>query len=69
VDGARCDQLVYGRKEMIVYVAFKFEGVDPNSERAKQIVREITESCEVMQIGFDANDCWVDNAVLEKKEK
>ena len=47
---------------MIVYVAFKFEGVDPNSERADEIVREITESCEVMQIGFDANDCWVDNA-------
>lgn len=47
---------------MIVYVAFKFEGVDPNSERADEIVREITEACEVMQIGFDANDCWVDNA-------
>jgi len=54
---------------MIVYVAFMFEGVDPNSERADEIVREITESCETMQIGFDANNCWVDNAVLEKKEK
>lgn len=47
---------------MIVYVAFKFDGVDPNSKRADEIVREITESCETMQIGFDANGCWVEDA-------
>jgi hypothetical protein len=35
---------------MIVYVAFKFDGVKPDSERADEIVREITESCETMQI-------------------
>jgi L-alanine-DL-glutamate epimerase-like enolase superfamily enzyme len=54
---------------MIVYVAFKFDGVKPDSERADAIVREITESCETMQIGFDANACWVDNAVLHPFEK
>ena len=47
---------------MIVYVAFEFEEVEPNSKRADEIVREITESCETMQIGFDASGCWVDNA-------
>ena len=47
---------------MIVYVAFKFDGVDPDSPEADDIVREITESCETMRIGFDANDCWIDNA-------
>ena len=50
---------------MIVYVAFEFDGVKPNSKRAEEIVREIAESCETMQIGFDATDCWIDN----KKEK
>ena len=54
---------------MIVYVAFKFDGVDPDSERADEIVREITESCETMQIGFDANNCWVEDAVQEKEEE
>ena len=54
---------------MIVYVAFKFDGVKPDSERADEIVREITESCETMQIGFDANACWVEDAVQEKEEK
>jgi hypothetical protein len=43
---------------LVVYVAFKFDGVDPDSD----------ESCETMQIGFDADACWVENAVLEKKE-
>lgn len=52
---------------MIVYVAFKFEEVDPDSERADKIVREITESCETMQIGFDANACWVDDVQGETK--
>lgn len=52
---------------MIVYVAFKFEEVDPDSERADEIVREITESCETMQIGFDASACWVDDVQGETK--
>jgi hypothetical protein len=47
---------------MIVYVAFEYENVHPDSEQADQIVAEITESCETMRIGFDANACWVDNA-------
>jgi L-alanine-DL-glutamate epimerase-like enolase superfamily enzyme len=54
---------------MIVYVAFKFDGVDPDSPEADEIVREITESCETMQIGFDANNCWVEDAVFDKEEK
>jgi hypothetical protein len=48
---------------MKVLVAFEFEGVDPNSPEADKIVAEITESCETMRIGFDANACWVDDAV------
>ena len=47
---------------MKVLVAFEFDGVDPNSPEADEIVAEITESCETMRIGFDANACWVDNA-------
>ena len=54
---------------MIVYVAFKFDKVKPNSKRADEIVQEIMESCETMQIGFDANACWVDEAVQEKRKK
>jgi hypothetical protein len=47
---------------MKVTVVFEFEGVDPNSPEADEIVAEITESCETMRIAFDANACWVDNA-------
>ena len=50
------------RARMKVLVAFDFEGVDPDSPEADEIVAEITESCETMRIGFDANACWVDNA-------
>lgn len=46
---------------MIVYVAFKYNGVDPNGNRADKIIEEMTESCETMRIGFDANECWIDN--------
>lgn len=53
---------------MIVYVAFKFNGILPDGQIADEILREITESCETMQIEFDADACWVENAVLEKKE-
>jgi hypothetical protein len=52
---------------MIVYVAFKFDGVDPDSERADEIVAEITGACEVMQKGVNADECWVDDAVNEAK--
>jgi hypothetical protein len=50
---------------MIIYVAFKFDGVDANSERADEIVAEITEACEVMQKGVNADECWVDDAITE----
>ena len=53
---------------MIVYVAFKFNGILPDGQIADEILREITESCETMQIGFDANACWVEDAVQEKEE-
>jgi hypothetical protein len=51
---------------MKVLVAFEFDGVDPNSPEADKIVAEITESCETMRIGFDATECWVDDAVGSK---
>ena len=48
---------------MKVYVVFEFEGVDPDSEQAGQIVAEINEACETMQVGFDASACWVGDVV------
>jgi hypothetical protein len=46
---------------MRVIVVFEFEGLDPNSEVADQIVDEIGKSCETMGIAFDANACYVDD--------
>jgi hypothetical protein len=46
---------------MRVIVVFEFEGVDPNSEQADQIVDEIGKSCEVMRKDFGANACYVDD--------
>jgi hypothetical protein len=48
---------------MIVYVAFQFDGVEPNSKRADEINEMLAESCDAMQEGFEASGCWVDNAV------
>ena len=48
---------------MIILVAFEFEGVDANSERADQIINEISEECETMGIAFDADNCYVDDCV------
>lgn len=52
---------------MRVMVIFEFEGVDPDSEQADQIVEAIGESCEVMGAGFDADACWVEDVIGEKK--
>jgi hypothetical protein len=52
---------------MRVIVIFEFDGVDPNSEEADQIVEQISESCETMQVGFDASACWVDDVVADNK--
>lgn len=51
---------------MIVYVAFKFDGVSPDSPQADAVVEEITEACETMRVGFDATECWVDDAESEE---
>ena len=42
-----------------VVVVFEFQDVEPGTERDESIVMSITEACETMQTGFDANDCWV----------
>jgi len=42
-----------------VTVVFEFHDVEPDTDRASQIVASISEACETMQAGFDANDCWV----------
>jgi len=54
---------------MIVYVAFEFEGVDPNSPEADRIVNEINDSCETMRIGFDMTGCWIDDAIADPKKE
>jgi hypothetical protein len=54
---------------MKVLVAFEFEGLDPNCERADQIINEISESCETMGIAFDANSCYVDDCVATVDEE
>jgi hypothetical protein len=53
---------------MIVYVAFEFTGVDPNSVQADEIVDMITEECDDLQCKFNATACWLDNAVVDTKE-
>ena len=52
---------------MIIYVAFKFDGVDPISERADEIVAGLTVACEFMQIGTNADECWVVDAIPERE--
>jgi hypothetical protein len=47
-----------------VIVIFEFENIEnPNSPEADAIVEAIGESCETMQIAFDANACYVEDCV------
>jgi hypothetical protein len=48
---------------MRVIVIFEFEGVEPDSPEADQIVGEMTEECERMCIAFDASNCWIDDCI------
>jgi hypothetical protein len=57
-----------GGMVMRVIVVFEFEGVDPNSEKADQIIEEMTEECETMGIAFDATNCWIDDCVATVNE-
>ena len=52
---------------MIVYVAFEYEGVDPNSFTADEIMNMITKECQYMGDRFSANACWVDDAMPDPK--
>ena len=53
---------------MRVIVVFEFEGVNPDSEKADQIIEEMTEECETMCIAFDAKNCWIDDCVATVDE-
>lgn len=52
---------------MKVLVAFYFEDVKPDTTEADRIVTAINDSCEVMQVGFDAQGCWVADIVSDKE--
>jgi len=56
-----------GDSEMRVIICVEFDGIDPDSEKADEIVNEITESCEHMQIGFNASGCFVMDALGDIK--
>ena len=47
---------------MRVYIALDFNGVDADSEMSDTIINSVTESCERIRIGLNADACWVDDA-------
>jgi hypothetical protein len=53
---------------MRVYVCIEFEGVECNSEEADGLVEIIGESCEHMQVGFNATSCYIDEVFNDKGE-
>ena len=53
---------------MKVLVIFHFDEVSANSAEAESIVSQITESCEFMQVGFDASGCWVQECFDDEDE-
>jgi hypothetical protein len=53
---------------MKVLIAFKFEGVEPDSPEADRIIEEMTQECETMGIAFDASNCWIDDCVATVDE-
>jgi hypothetical protein len=47
---------------MRVYIALEFNEIDADSEMADTIINSVTESCERIRIGLNADACWVDDA-------
>jgi hypothetical protein len=47
---------------MRVYLALDFDGIDANSEMADTIINSITEECDRIRIGLNADLCYVDDA-------
>jgi hypothetical protein len=47
---------------MRVYLALDFDGVDADSEMADTIINSITEECDRIRIGLNADLCYVDDA-------
>ena len=51
---------------MQVIVIFEYkEIVDPGSTKADEAVQDLTNACEKLRVEFDADACWVDDAVGE----
>ena len=48
---------------MKILVAIEFEGVEPNSEQADQIIEMVGDACETIGVGFDASSCYIDDCV------
>ena len=48
--------------KMRVYIALEFNDIDADSEMADTIINSVTESCERIRIGLNADACWVDDA-------
>ena len=48
--------------KMQVTIVLEFDGVEPGSPDDERIINEITNECERIRIGFDATDCWLDDA-------
>ena len=46
---------------MRVYLALDFDGIDANSEMADTIINSITEECDRIRIGLNADLCYVDD--------
>ena len=53
---------------MRVIVIFEFEGISPDSPEADKIIEGMTEECETMGIAFDANNCWIDDAIADEEK-
>ena len=52
---------------MIVYIAFEFEGVDPNDKDGDDILELMSSECEYLCDKFGATAVWIDDAQGEEK--
>lgn len=52
---------------MKVIIAMQFDGVDPNSPEADEIVEFLTSECDELCAEYGANACWVDDAEADDK--
>jgi hypothetical protein len=50
------------------YIALEFDNTKLDSDKGRQIIQDINDTCETIRVAFEANSCYLDKYIEEKSE-